>query len=66
MAHEVYKRLNKLTMDELIKVMIVLKDNKVDYSLRTLTVNNNTAHVKFMLVVDDINLLINVLDSLEL
>ena len=66
MAHEVYERLNKLTMDELIKVMTVLKDNKVDYSLRTVTVNNNTAHVKFMLVVDDINLLIGVLDNLGL
>ena len=66
MAHEVYKRLNKLTMDQLIKVMTMLKDNNVDCSLRTVTVNNDTAHVKFMLVVDDINLLINILDSLEL
>nr|DAZ48749.1 MAG TPA: hypothetical protein [Caudoviricetes sp.] len=66
MANEVYERLNKLTMDELIKVMTILKDNKVDCSLRTLTVNNDTAHVKFMLVVDDVNLLIDTLDSLEL
>lgn len=66
MANEVYERLNKLTMDELIKVMSVLKDNKVDCSLRTVTVNNDTAHVKFMLVVDDVNLLIDTLDSLEL
>lgn len=66
MEHDVYKRLNKLTMEELIKVMTVLKDNKVDCSLRTVTVNNNTAHVKFMLVVDDINLLIGVLDNLGL
>lgn len=66
MANEVYERLNKLTMDELIKVMTILKDNKVDCSLRTVTVNNDTAHVKFMLVVDDVNLLIDTLDSLEL
>nr|DAZ44446.1 MAG TPA: hypothetical protein [Caudoviricetes sp.] len=66
MAHEVYERLNNLSMDELIKVMSVLKDNKVDCSLRTVTVNNDTAHVKFMLVVDDVNLLIDTLDSLEL
>lgn len=66
MANEVYERLNKLTMEELIKVMSVLKDNKVDCSLRTVTVNNDTAHVKFMLVVDDVNLLIDTLDSLEL
>lgn len=66
MAHEVYERLNKLSMDELIKVMTILKDNKVDCSLRTLTVNNDTAHVKFMLVVDDVNLLIDTLDSLDL
>ena len=46
--------------------MTILKDNKVDYSLRTVTVNNDTAHVKFMLVVDDINLLTDTLDSLEL
>lgn len=64
MAHEVYERLSKLTMDELIKVMTVLKDNKVDCSLRTVTVNNDTAHVKFMLVVDDINLFIDTLDNL--
>jgi hypothetical protein len=66
MAHEVYERLNNLSMDELIKVMTILKDNKVDCSLRTVTVNNDTAHVKFMLVVDDVNLLIDTLDSLEL
>lgn len=66
MAHEVYERLNKLTMDELIKVMTVLKNNKVDCSLRTVTVNNNTGYVKFMLVVDDINLLIDTLDNLGL
>ena len=66
MAHEVYERLNKLTMEELIEVMTVLKNNKVDCSLRTLTVNNDTAHVKFMLVVDDINLLIDTLDNLGL
>ena len=66
MEHEVYKRLNNLSMDELIKVMTILNENNVDCSLRTLTVNNNTAHVKFMLVVDDINLLIGVLDNLGL
>lgn len=66
MGKEVYERLNKLSMDELIKVMTILKDNKVDCSLRTVTVNNDTAHVKFMLVVDDINLLIGVLDNLGL
>lgn len=66
MANEVYERLNKLTMDELIKVMTILKDNKVDCALRTVTVNNDTAHVKFMLVVDDVNLLIDTLDSLDL
>jgi hypothetical protein len=66
MANEVYERLDKLTMDELIKVMTILKDNKVDCSLRTVTVNNDTAHVKFMLVVDDVNLLIDTLDSLDL
>lgn len=66
MAHEVYERLSKLTMEELIEIMTVLKDNKVDCSLRTVTVNNDTGYVKFMLVVDDINLLIDTLDSLEL
>ena len=66
MAHEVYKRLNNLTMEELTKVMTVLDKHNTDYSLRTVTVNNNTAHVKFMLVVDDINLLIGVLDNLGL
>ena len=66
MEHEVYKRLNNLSMEELTKVMTMLKDNNVDCSLRTVTVNNNTAHVKFMLVVDDINLLTDVLDNLGL
>ena len=66
MAHEVYKRLNNLSMEELIQVMTVLNNNNVDCSLRTVTVNNDTAHVKFMLVVDDINLLIGVLDNLGL
>lgn len=66
MAHEVYERLNNLSMEELIRVMTVLKDNKVDCSLRTVTVNNDTAHVKFMLVVDDVNLLIDTLDNLGL
>ena len=27
MEHEVYKRLNNLSMDELIKVMTILKEN---------------------------------------
>lgn len=66
MEHEVYKRLNSLTMEELTKVMRVLDAHKAECSLRTVTVNNNTAHVKFMLVVDDINLLIGVLDNLGL
>ena len=66
MAHEVYECLNNLSMEELIRVMTVLKDNKVDCSLRTVTVNNDTAHVKFMLVVDDVNLLIDTLDNLGL
>ena len=66
MAHEVYKSLNNLSMEELIQVMTVLNNNNVDCSLRTVTVNNDTAHVKFMLVVDDINLLIGVLDNLGL
>ncbi len=66
MEHEVYKRLNNLSMEELTKVMRVLDVHKANCSLRTVTVNNNTAHVKFMLVVDDINLLINVLDNLGL
>ena len=64
--NDVYERLTKLTMEQLIKVMTVLKDNKVDCSLRTVTVNNNTGYVKFMLVVDDINLLIDTLDNLGL
>ena len=64
MEHEVYKRLNKLTMEELTKVMRVLDVHKANCSLRTVTVNNNTGYVKFMLVVDDINLLIGVLDNL--
>lgn len=66
MANEVYERLNNLTMEELTKVMRVLDAHKAECSLRTVTVNNNTAHVKFMLVVDDINLLIGVLDNLGL
>ena len=66
MVQDVYERLNNLSMEELIGVMTVLKDNKVDCSLRTVTVNNDTAHVKFMLVVDDVNLLIDALDCLEL
>lgn len=66
MEHDVYKRLNNLSMEELTKVMTELDKHNVDCSLRTVTVNNNTAHVKFMLVVDDINLLINVLDNLGL
>lgn len=64
MANEVYERLNNLSMEELTKVMRVLNVHKANCSLRTVTVNNNTAHVKFMLVVDDINLLIGVLDNL--
>ncbi len=64
--NDVYERLTKLTMEQLIKVMTVLKDNKVDCSLRTVTVNNNTGYVKFMLVVDDINLFIDTLDNLGL
>ena len=64
MAHEVYDRLSKLTMEELIEIMTVLKNNKVDCSLRTVTVNNNTGYVKFMLVVDDINLLMDTLNNL--
>lgn len=64
MANEVSERLNKLSMEELTKVMRVLDKHKANCSLRTVTVNNNTAHVKFMLVVDDINLLIGVLDNL--
>ena len=64
MEHEVYKRLNNLSMEELTKVMRVLDVHKANCSLRTVTVNNNTGYVKFMLVVDDINLLIGVLDNL--
>lgn len=66
MEHEVCERLNNLSMEELTKVMTVLDKHNADCSLRTVTVNNNTAHVKFMLVVDDINLLTNVLDNLGL
>ena len=66
MEHEVYKRLNNLSMEELTKVMRVLDVHKANCSLRTVTVNNNTGYVKFMLVVDDINLLIGVLDNLGL
>ena len=64
MAHEVYERLNKLTKDELIEVMAALDNHNAECSLRTLTVNNDTAHVKFMLVVDDIDLLTAILDDL--
>lgn len=66
MEQDVCKRLNNLSMEELTNVMTVLDKRNVDCSLRTVTVNNNTAHVKFMLVVDDINLLIDTLDSLGL
>ena len=66
MANEVYERLNKLSMEQLIEVMTALDKHNAECSLRTLTVNNNTAHVKFMLVVDDVNLLIDTLDSLGL
>ena len=66
MANEVYERLNNLSMEELTKVMRVLDAHKAECSLRTVTVNNNTGYVKFMLVVDDINLLIGVLDNLGL
>lgn len=64
MAHEVYERLNKLTKDELIEVMAALDKHNAECSLRTLTVNNNTAHIKFMLVVDDMGLLTAILDNL--
>lgn len=66
MGKEVYERLNKLSMEQLIEVMAALDKHNVECSLRTVTVNNDTAHVKFMLVVDDINLLIGVLDNLGL
>lgn len=66
MGKEVYERLNKLSMEQLIEVMAALDKHNTECSLRTLTVNNATAHVKFMLVVDDVNLLIDTLDSLEL
>ena len=66
MANEVYERLNKLSMEQLIEVMTALDKHNAECSLRTLTVNNNTAHVKFILVVDDVNLLIDTLDSLGL
>ena len=66
MEYDVCKRLDNLSMEELTKVMAVLDKHNADCSLRTMTVNNNTAHVKFTLVVDDINLLINVLDNLGL
>lgn len=66
MVQDVYERLNNLSMEELIKVMAALDKHNAECSLRTLTVNNDTAHVKFMLVVDDINLLIGVLDNLGL
>ena len=64
MEHEVYERLNKLTKDELIEVMAALDKHNAECSLRTLTVNNNTAHVEFMLVVNDIGLLTAILDNL--
>nr|DAG31208.1 MAG TPA: hypothetical protein [Caudoviricetes sp.] len=64
MGKEVYERLNKLSMEQLIEVMAALDKHNAECSLRTLTVNNNTAHVKFMLVVDDINLLTAILDNL--
>lgn len=64
MEYEVYKRLNKLSKDELIQVMAALDNHNAECSLRTLTVNNDTAHVKFMLVVNDITLLTTVLDNL--
>ena len=64
MANDVYERLSTLTKDELIEVMAALDNHNAECSLRTLTVNNDTAHVKFMLVVDDINLLTVILDNL--
>lgn len=64
--NDICKRLNNLSMEELTKVMAALDKHNTDYSLRTVTVNNNAAYVKFMLVVDDINLLIGVLDNLGL
>lgn len=64
--NDICKRLNNLSMEELTKVMAALDEHNTDYSLRTVTVNNNAAYVKFMLVVDDINLLIGVLDNLGL
>ena len=64
--NDICKRLNNLSMEELTKVMATLDKHNTDYSLRTVTVNNNAAYVKFMLVVDDINLLIGVLDNLGL
>lgn len=64
MANDVYERLSTLTKDELIEVMAALDNHNAECSLRTLTVNNDTAHVKFMLVVDDINLLTAILDNL--
>nr|DAO87173.1 MAG TPA: hypothetical protein [Caudoviricetes sp.] len=62
--NDIYKRLNKLTMEQLIEVMAALNKHNAECSLRTLTVNNNTAHVKFMLVVDNIDLLKYILDDL--
>ncbi len=62
--NDIYKRLNKLTMEQLIKVIAALDKHNAECSLRTLTVNNNTAHVKFMLVVDNIDLLQYILDDL--
>ena len=62
--NDIYKRLNKLTKDELIEVMAALDKHNAECSLRTLTVNNNAAYVKFMLVVDNIDLLKYILDDL--
>ena len=62
--NDIYKRLNKLTMEQLIEVMAALDKHNAECSLRTVTVNNNTAHVKFMLVVDNIDLLKYILDDL--
>lgn len=66
MVSEVAKRLNKLSTEQLIEVMTALDQHNAECSLRTLTVNNNTAHVKFMLVVDNIDLLTAILDNLGL
>ena len=39
--NDICKRLNNLSMEELIKVMAALDEHNTDYSLRTVTVNNN-------------------------